>query len=74
MTKKTIDAVDDKDNIDNDIDTVDVKLSEPDDDGLIPVIVKVDGVAVKGVRKKIGETVKVSLNHYECNKDRFERV
>ena len=44
------------------------------DNGLISVVVRSPNVAVRGVRKDVGDVVSISLHHYEQNKDRFERV
>ena len=44
------------------------------DDGMISVVVRSHNVAVRGVRKAVGDVVSISLHHYEQNKDRFERV
>ena len=44
------------------------------DNGLISVVVRSPNVAVRGVRKAVGDVVSISLHHYEQNKDRFERV
>ena len=44
------------------------------DEGMISVVVRSPNVAVRGVRKAVGDVVSISLHHYEQNKDRFERV
>lgn len=48
--------------------------SSQDDDGMISVVVRSHNVAVRGVRKVVGDVVSISLHHYEQNKDRFERI
>ena len=44
------------------------------DEGMISVVVRSPNVAVRGVRKAVGDVVSISLHHYEQNKDRVERV
>lgn len=48
--------------------------SSQDNDGMISVVVRSPNVAIRGVRKAVGDVVSISLHHYEQNKDRFERV
>ena len=44
------------------------------DNGMISVVVRSPNVAVRGVRKAVGDVVSISLHQYEQNKDRCERV